>query len=73
MAALSAHWSQVVGVELASHTSPASLRDGVLAVSVDHPAWAAEVRLLAAEVVKRSQIVVGDAVEAVTVRVSRWE
>ena len=73
LATLSAHWEEVVGPQLASHTSPVWLRDGVLSVSVDHPAWAAEVRLLSAEVVNRAREVVGDVVNALTVRVSRWE
>jgi predicted nucleic acid-binding Zn ribbon protein len=73
LAALAARWEEVVGPQLASHTSPVWLRDGVLSVSVDHPTWAAEVRLLSAGVVNRAREVVGDVVSAVSVRVSRWE
>ena len=33
------HWDQVVGVENAKHSYPASLRDGVLTIRCDSPAW----------------------------------
>lgn len=39
MAQMRDHWDQVVGVENAKHSYPASLRDGVLTIRCDSPAW----------------------------------
>ena len=33
------HWDQVVGRENAMHTYPVSLRDGILTIRCDSPAW----------------------------------
>ena len=38
MAQMRDHWDQVVGVENAKHSYPASLRDGVLTIRCDSPA-----------------------------------
>lgn len=46
-------WERVVGRELAEHTRPGSFEDGELTVSCDSPAWAQQVRLLAAQLVRR--------------------
>lgn len=43
---LVAGWATVVGETLARHASPRGLRDGVLTVAVDVPAWATQVRYL---------------------------
>jgi predicted nucleic acid-binding Zn ribbon protein len=46
-------WAEIVGPELAAHTKPESLADGELIVSADSTAWATQVRLLAAQLVRR--------------------
>lgn len=46
-------WPQIVGPELADHTEPQTFEDGVLVVAADSTAWAAQLRLLAATLVKR--------------------
>jgi predicted nucleic acid-binding Zn ribbon protein len=46
-------WAQIVGPELAEHTRPESLTDGELTVTADSTAWATQVRLLAAHLVRR--------------------
>ncbi len=46
-------WEGLVGDRLAAHTRPVALRDGVLVVGVEDPAWATEVRFLAPTVVER--------------------
>jgi predicted nucleic acid-binding Zn ribbon protein len=46
-------WAQIVGPELADHTQPESLRDGELTVQADSTAWATQLRLLAAQLVRR--------------------
>lgn len=48
-----AHWDDVVGLAVAAHARPLSLRDGVLAVAVDNPAWATQLRLLGNELLAR--------------------
>ncbi|MDA8291076.1 MAG: DUF721 domain-containing protein [Actinomycetota bacterium] len=39
-------WEEVVGHEVSGHARPRSLRDGVLVVAVDHPAWATQFAFL---------------------------
>ncbi len=46
-------WAQIVGPDLAGHTRPDSLRDGELTVQADSTAWATQLRLLAAQFVRR--------------------
>ena len=41
-----ARWEELAGPGLGVHARPVRLRDGVLVVSVDQPAWATELRLL---------------------------
>jgi predicted nucleic acid-binding Zn ribbon protein len=53
-------WAQIVGADLAAHTSPESLTDGELTVAADSTAWATQVRLLAAQVVRRLNAELGD-------------
>lgn len=57
-----ARWAELVGPAVAAHASPVSLRDGVLSVAVDDPAWATAVRTLSAEVLRRVAECVGEAV-----------
>lgn len=53
-------WAQIVGADLAGHTTPESLTDGELTVSADSTAWATQVRLLAAQLVRRLNTELGD-------------
>ena len=62
-------WAQIVGPELAGHTRPDGLADGELTVTADSTAWATQVRLLAAQLVRRLNAELGDgAVHQVKVR-----
>jgi predicted nucleic acid-binding Zn ribbon protein len=62
-------WEQIVGPDLAAHTRPDGLADGELTVAADSTAWATQVRLLAATLVRRLNDELGDgAVRRVTVR-----
>jgi predicted nucleic acid-binding Zn ribbon protein len=62
-------WAEIVGPELAAHTRPDSLADGELTVTADSTAWATQVRLLAAHLVRRLNAELGDgAVQRVRVR-----
>jgi len=46
-------WADLVGPTIALHTHPASLRNGVLVVTVEEPAWGSELRYRAQELVVR--------------------
>ncbi len=53
LAALGRQWAGLVGEEVAAHSWPVSLRNGVLTLSTDHHAWASELRLLSGELLAR--------------------
>ena len=53
-------WAQIVGPDLAAHTIPERLSDGELVVTADSTAWATQLRLLAAELVRRLNAELGD-------------
>ncbi len=53
-------WAQIVGPDLAAHTSPVSLADGELIVTADSTAWATQLRLLAGQLVHRLNVELGD-------------
>jgi predicted nucleic acid-binding Zn ribbon protein len=48
-----ARWSEIVGSEIAAHTTPESFADGKLVVRTDSTAWATQLKLLAPSVVRR--------------------
>jgi predicted nucleic acid-binding Zn ribbon protein len=43
---LLASWPEIVGSELAQHSSPVSIDEGVLTVQCDSTAWATQLRLM---------------------------
>jgi predicted nucleic acid-binding Zn ribbon protein len=53
-------WDQIVGPEVAAHTRPSHFADGELVVAADSTAWATQVRLLAADLVRRLNAELGD-------------
>lgn len=53
-------WADIVGSDLAGHTRPERLADGELTVQADSTAWATQVRLLAAQLVRRLNQELGD-------------
>ncbi|HEY6478964.1 MAG TPA: DciA family protein [Streptosporangiaceae bacterium] len=53
-------WAQIVGPDLAAHTKPETLTDGELTVAADSTAWATQLRLLAAQLVRRLNAELGD-------------
>jgi predicted nucleic acid-binding Zn ribbon protein len=64
-------WERLVGANVAAHATPVSLRDGVLVVMVDQPAWATQLRFLTADVRRRLNEAAGDeAVGDVQIRVT---
>lgn len=54
-----ASWRDIVGPDVAAHAEPTSLRDGILRVRVDSPAWATEISYLAGEIRSRANAVTG--------------
>ncbi|MGH8918216.1 MAG: DUF721 domain-containing protein [Actinomycetes bacterium] len=53
-------WDQLVGANVAAHATPVSLREGVLVVVVDQPAWATQLRFLSADLCRRLNEAAGD-------------
>jgi predicted nucleic acid-binding Zn ribbon protein len=62
-------WEEVVGAGVADHVRPIAIRDGVLVVGVDDPAWVAQMRFLDADLRARVHDVLGVSVARVEVRV----
>jgi predicted nucleic acid-binding Zn ribbon protein len=54
-----ARWRAIVGDDIADHVEPTSLRDGVLRVRTDSPAWATEVSYLSADIAGRVNSALG--------------
>ncbi len=50
---LFAHWGDIVGPTMSEHVQPVRIDHDVLVVSVDHPAWATQVRHLGSELLDR--------------------
>jgi predicted nucleic acid-binding Zn ribbon protein len=70
LAALFSTWPDLVGAGVAGHSRPRSLRDGVLVVAVDEPAWATQLRWLESDLLARLAEALGDGVvRAIEVRV----
>jgi len=53
-------WDVVVGTDVAAHCRPETFEDGVLTVRADSTAWATQVRLLAASLLRRLADEVGE-------------
>ena len=71
LTALFGRWASIVGETMAAHVRPTRLHDGALVVACDHPAWATQVRTLAAEILARVREACGadDAPDRIEVRV----
>ncbi len=46
-------WEGIVGPRIAAHTTPRSLRDGVLSVDVDDPAWASQLGFMEVDLIAK--------------------
>ncbi|MBO3750303.1 DUF721 domain-containing protein [Streptosporangiaceae bacterium NEAU-GS5] len=53
-------WAEIVGPDMAAHTTPETFEDGEILVAADSTAWATQVRLLAATLVRRLNEELGD-------------
>jgi len=69
LARLDEGWNDVVGDAVAQHSRPRGVRNGVLEIIVDAPAWATQLRYLEADLVERASRLVGPGVVS-AVRVS---
>ncbi|HLI53066.1 MAG TPA: DUF721 domain-containing protein [Acidimicrobiales bacterium] len=64
-------WEELVGPDIAGHAKPVSLRDGVLVLAVDHPAWAAQLGYMVGEIGERIAAAAGaGAVNEIRLRVT---
>lgn len=48
-------WEQIVGVDIAAHTTPLSISDGVLNIQTSSTAWATQLTLVAADLLATIQ------------------
>jgi predicted nucleic acid-binding Zn ribbon protein len=62
MGSVFGRWAEIVGRDLAAHTRPDSFADGELAVTADSTIWAAQVRLLAPQLVRTVNAELGEGV-----------
>jgi predicted nucleic acid-binding Zn ribbon protein len=53
-------WNEIVGPDLAAHTTPETFADGEVTVVADSTAWATQVRLLAPMLLRRLNEELGD-------------
>lgn len=53
-------WTAIVGPEVGQHVTPEAYADGRLTVRADSTAWATQMKLLAADIVRRLNEVLGD-------------
>jgi len=53
-------WEAIVGKDVGQHVTPESFADGRLVVRTDSTAWATQMKLLASDVVRRLNEVLGE-------------
>ena len=63
-------WDEAVGQAIAAHVRPVRLDEGVLTVEAADPAWAPEVKFLAATIIERMRDVAGVSLERLEIRVA---
>jgi hypothetical protein len=54
-------WDEVVGPQIAAHTRPDRIRDGILEVGVDQPTWMQQLQLLKPQILAKLNARLGDA------------
>lgn len=55
-----ARWAAIMGREVAAHSTPESLVEGKLHIRTDTTAWATQLRLMSADIVRRLNEVLGE-------------
>lgn len=53
-------WNKVVGPQIAAHTRPVRIRDGVLEVNVDQPSWMQQLQLMKPKILALLNAELGD-------------
>lgn len=71
LSAVFSRWEEVAGPVLSRHVRPVRISGGVLVVAADHPAWATEVRALAASLLERVGEMAGEVPDRLEVTVRR--
>jgi predicted nucleic acid-binding Zn ribbon protein len=62
-------WAQIVGADVAAHSTPVTFTDGILVVRADSTAWATQLRLMSSSILGRLEAEVGkDAVAELKVQ-----
>ncbi len=56
---LTERWVDVVGADVAAHARLDAVRDGTVAITVDSPLWATQLRYLEQAIVERAEAIVG--------------
>jgi predicted nucleic acid-binding Zn ribbon protein len=59
LATIRAHWSDLVGEDVARHSTPRALREGVLFLAVDHGGWVTELRFQEGRILRLIEAQVG--------------
>jgi len=59
LSAVFSRWEDLVGSDIAAHAVPKSVRDGVLLVEVDQPAWATQLGYLSTDLLAKLQASAG--------------
>lgn len=70
--ALRSAWPELVGAQIAAHSAPRTLRDGVLTIGVDSAPWATQLRYLEDRIVRElAERVASAGVRGVRIAVDR--
>jgi predicted nucleic acid-binding Zn ribbon protein len=70
LTAIFSRWEDLVGADIAAHAQPRSLRDGVLLIAVDQPAWAGQLKFMTADLIRRiHESVAGSGVTEIRIKV----
>lgn len=71
LASIFSRWEDLVGPDIAAHSKPVSLREKVLVLNVDHPAWATHLQYLTGELLSRIEEATGpDEVREIRLKVT---
>lgn len=62
LSAVFGRWSSLVGEQVAAHAKPVRLRHGALAIAVDDPVWATQLRWLESDLLARLGEALGEGV-----------
>lgn len=60
LTAIFARWEEIVGSTIAAHAWPLSVRDGVLRLGVDQPAWATQLGFLGPDLLRKVVAATGE-------------